>query len=122
MGPYLGAAAVAAASDGPLPIGDVIGAGILIYGTYMVLNPNLKGTHTTYQHPSQSPLNNTPRGFDPNEPQFDIGKAAKWLVGGKLLYEAYDEYRNHINYLPPIPAMQIDKTYVAPRYYPYGSR
>jgi len=77
----------------------------------------------TYQHPSQSPLNIAPRGFDPNEPPFDIGKSAKWLVGGKLLYEAYDEYRNHINKLPPIPIpAQIDKTYVAPRYYPYEPR
>ena len=137
MAGALAFAAMAAVIDGPLLIGDAVAiATIAAVGAYVVAlevirayteNPVFGDPRRwtyTYQHPSQSPLNNAPRGYDPNEPPGDMGWAAKWIVGLKLLYEAYDEYRNHNKNLPPfpMPETQTDKTYVAPSYYPYGPR
>ena len=115
-------------------IADDIAIPFILGGAYILdrlLNPNLKGTTgnvnypgpwvSIYQHPSQSPLNTVPRGFDPNEPPFNMGRVAKWVVSWKLLYELYDEYQNYINRYPS-PVIRVDKTYVAPKYYPYGER
>ncbi|GEM_PF-6934907 len=42
-------------------------------------------------------------------------------VGGKLVYEMYDEYNNHMNNLGPIIAPR-DNTNVVPQFVPYRPR
>ncbi len=53
----------------------------------------------TYRPPSLDPINNPPKGFDPNEPPKDVTKPIRWLLYGKGLYELYDEYNSHMEKL-----------------------
>ncbi len=118
-GGYVGAAALAAVSDGPLPIGDVIAVGILAYGAYKTFG-NSKDWHYSYQHPSQNPIHNPPNGFNPdNFPDGNWKKWAAWTIASGWGYyqvkDAYNEQMRNIN-MPQIAPR--DKTYVVPQFVP----
>jgi RHS repeat-associated protein len=50
----------------------------------------------TYEHPSQNPIHNPPNGFDPKQTPPDLNSAVKWLIGGRLIYEIYNEYHRRM--------------------------
>lgn len=58
--------------------------------------------HYTYRPPSLDPINNPPQGFDPNETPKGVKGAVGVIVTGKLLYELYDTYKEHIESMKPI--------------------
>ena len=47
--------------------------------------------HYTFEHPSQSPLNTAPRGFNSNGFQLNLNKGTQRLVEGVLLHQLYNE-------------------------------
>lgn len=67
------------------------------------------------------PFNNPPNGFDPNEPPSGLGTAAKWLIGGRLIYEMYDEYQQKINQIDVQPYIvpKDNTNVVQPQFIPY---
>ncbi|MCC6181580.1 MAG: hypothetical protein IT237_07085 [Bacteroidia bacterium] len=129
MTPYLGAAVVAAAADGPLPIGDIIGAGIIGYGAYKALtagkgNSSYPGPWSyTYQHPSQNPIHNPPSGWNPEEPP-KWGGAVKWGLIGLGAYRVYDEYQQRMNEIgvKPYVAPRDNTNVIQPQFIPYRPR
>lgn len=116
-------AAALALFDGPEPfVMDLVATAYLTYAWLSAGkgNSNYPGPWSyTYQHPSQHPPNNPMRGFDPKDPPNWRSGGAKILIGGKLLYEMYDEYQNQIKNITPtyIPSAK-DNTYVAPQFIP----
>ncbi len=102
-----------------LGVGTAIATGVAVYN---ILNPNLAGTHTTYQHPSQSPLNNRPKGFNPREPNPNLNNWTKGALIGLGVYRLYKTYTSHIENLAPFPTPAVDNTYVVPKFYPYAPK
>jgi hypothetical protein len=113
--------------SGVLVADDVTGVGtiddlaipFILTGAYLLdkFMGNPSDWHTTYQHPSQSALNNPPRGFNPREPR-NTGGAAGWAIKTALAYKLYDTYIKQNKPAPEsIPA--VDNTYVAPPLNPY---
>ncbi len=49
----------------------------------------------THTHPSQNPINNPMKGFDPKNPPNWSG-LTKLLIAGKLAYDIYDEYQENL--------------------------
>ncbi len=104
---------------------DDIAIPFLIGGAYLLDkysgkgNVNYPGPWTyTYKHPSQNPINNPPRGFDPNEPPSNLSNGIKWFIAGKILYEMREDYNNYRMQITPI-VNKKDKTYVSPQIIPY---
>jgi hypothetical protein len=65
---------------------------------------------TTYEHPSQNPIHRQPIGNDPNETPPNLSKEAKFILGGRMIYEAYDVYKQRIDQMQPIPHLNEKKT------------
>jgi hypothetical protein len=92
-------------------------------------NTNYPGPWSyTYQHPSQNPIHNLPKGFDPKETPPDLGTAAKWLIAGRLAYEMYDAHQQQMNkkvvqpYVAPDVVPRDNTNVVQPHFKPYRPR
>ena len=113
--------------SGGLLADDVTGVGVLddiaiplvLVGGYLLdkFMGNPSDWHTTYQHPSQNPIHNTPRGNDPDNFDPNWNTPVKILLGGKLLYEMYDEYNSKFPILQPQPTQRDNTNYFIPRPY-----
>lgn len=79
---------------------------------------NPRDWHTTHQPPSQNPIQNPPRGFDPNGFRPDLNTGAKWLATGVLGHQLYENVVNRPNSTPP----KTDTTHTSPQYKPHGPR
>jgi hypothetical protein len=121
-------------ADDPTVVGvlDDIAIPFIIGGAYVLDkisagkgNSSYPGPWTyTYQHPSQNPIHNPPNGFDPKETPPNLGTAAKWLIGGRLVYEMYDEYQQRMNQIgvQPYVVPRDNTNVVHPQFIPYRPR
>jgi hypothetical protein len=104
----------------------LIGAGAVAGAYYLhgVLNPSLRGTHTSTEQPWMEP---PPKYFNGGEdgdgPEWPKGSwaVAGAIAAGAVAYEYYDHIDNQNTYYPVKP-VTIDKTYVAPAPNPYTHR
>jgi hypothetical protein len=111
-GARLGAAATAAASDGPIPIGDIIGAGIIAKGIYDMCTakdcppcePYPVGT-IGYQGPEVGV-----KGQDAGTPHYNLYQVEQIPSSCKCIWKEKTKALsgNHHYYTQPNPAMGVN--------------
>ncbi|HBK83759.1 MAG TPA: hypothetical protein DDZ41_09220 [Flavobacterium sp.] len=91
----------------------------------MTFNKDVHSSSSKFSpHPSQNPINNPPNGFDPKETPPGIGTGTKLLIGGRLIYEMYDEYQQQMNQIrmQPYITPKDNTNVVQPQFIPYRPR
>jgi RHS repeat-associated protein len=93
--------AVLEPSDGAWPKWVAYGIAGTSASTYLYFagkgNSSYPGPWTyTYQHPSQNPIHNPPKGFNPDNPPPGWSGAVKWAIRAGFSYKIYDEYQQRM--------------------------
>ena len=71
----------------------------------------------SYTHPTQNPINNPPKGFNPKEPPEGWGSPVNWAIAYRMMYELYNNFKKPNENLDSI-SMPVDRVNINSHYIP----